>query len=203
MLKLKLLWSLIKRNWKLPIYLIIALIAFKFYWNSRQELKASKRREHNLKQEMILQWKQDSLSVVKKAKVIDSLEGVLLSKTSIKIKTDTIKIETEGTKQGNWIQFNYQDECFSAWGWFEDKGPYRIKQYICQEPYSLEIMITDLEPDIYGIVKPSNNCMKINNIKFEVAPNLKGAYRDGFDAGEFILGGFIGVLAVGAYVVLH
>ena len=49
MLKLKLFLSLIKKNWKLPVYLIITLIVFKFYWDFRQELNASKRREHNLK----------------------------------------------------------------------------------------------------------------------------------------------------------
>jgi hypothetical protein len=195
MLKLKLLWGLIKSNWKIPIYLIMVFIAFKFYWNIRQDLKSAERREHNLKSEMIERFKKDSLAIVKKAEIIDSLEGVILARAEIKIKPDTIKITTTGTKHGDWINFEWEDNCFFSWGWFEDREPYRLEQFIYQKPFSLDIIITDLKPDIYGIVRPSNNCVNIESVNFQSAPDLKGACRCGFDKGDFFLGaGIAGTL---------
>ncbi len=188
MLKLKLLLVLIKRNWKIPVYLIMVFVAFKFYWNIKQDLKAAERREHNLKSEMIERFKKDSLAIVKKAEITDSLEGVILAQAEIKIKPDTIKIMTTGTKHGDWIDFEWEDNCFSSWGRFEDREPYRLEQFIYQKPFSLDIIITDLKPDIYGIVRPSNNCVNIESVNFQSAPDLKGACRDGFDKGEFFLG---------------
>jgi len=199
MLNLALLKTFIKQNWKIPIYLILAIIIFKFYWNIRNELKASQRREHNLKVEMIQQWVGDSLALVKKAEIIDSLEGVLLSAMGIRIKTDTIKIHTEGEKEGDIISFDYADECFESWGWLNIKPPYPIQQFIYQKPYSLEILITNLHPDIYGKITPSNSCVQIEGVKWKVAPDLKGAYRDGFDKGEFILGSAL----VGCGVIIY
>lgn len=194
-MKLKLLWGLIKSNWKIPIYLIMVFIAFKFYWNIRQDLKVAERREHNLKSEMIERFKKDSLAIVKKAEIIDSLEGVILARAEIKIKPDTIKITTTGIKHGDWINFEWEDNCFSSWGWFEDREPYRLEQFIYQKPFSLDIIITDLKPDIYGIVKPSNNCVNIESVNFQSAPDLKGACKDRFDKGDFFLGaGIAGTL---------
>lgn len=197
MLKFKLLWNLIRQNWKIPIYIVVIIIAFKFYWNIRNDLKASKRREYNLKSEMLSRFKEDSLAIIEKAEIIDSLEGVILAQAQIKIRPDTVKIFTIGTKEGEWVNFDWKDDCYSAWGWFEDKEPYKIQQFIQQKPYSLDIIITDLEPNIYGIVKPSNQCVNIENINFQSAPDIKGAYHDGFDWGEFLLGGGIGVGILG------
>lgn len=193
MLKLKLLISLLKRNFKVLIYIALATIVVKYYFNFKQILKASERREKNLKTQMLNQWEKDSLTIVVQSEIIDSLEGVILAQAKIKIKSDTVKIETTGTKKGKRINFDWEDDCFAAWGWFEDKEPYRIQQFVNQKPYTLDIMITDLKPNIYGIVRPSSNCVNIESVNFQSAPDIKGACHDGFDKGEFFLGTGIGV----------
>jgi hypothetical protein len=198
------LWQIIKSNWKIPIYLFFLIIGFIIYWNKQQELNASKRRERNLKVSMLQRWRQDKLALVTQAEVIDSLEGVLLSVMEIKIKPDTVTITTKGNKEGDFITFRYEDDCYDCWGWLDTRPPYPIEQYISNKPYSYEILITDLPPDVYGKITPLSKCApKIENVKWKVSPNLKGACRDGFDKGEFILGGVIALGGVLAYVALR
>jgi hypothetical protein len=191
MLKLKLLFNLIKQNWKLAIYIILFLLGFKFYWNLRSEIRAGQRWEHNLKANMIRQWQEDSLALVAKAQIIDSLEGVLLAKLKVKVKSDTVKITAIGHGEGKEKSFDWEDECFSAWGWFEVEPPYELEQFVMLKPFELEVLITDLYPDVYGKVSASNSCIGIDKVDFKVSPDIKGVKKDGFDFGDFALGGVI------------
>lgn len=206
MLKLKLLWSLIKQNWKIPIYLLFIFIAFKFYWNIRNELNASRRREHNLKSEKIELAKKDSTNTIIIAEVKDSLEGVSLAYQKLQIKYKQLSFSGEATQtelenNRDSVAFKKETECVKVSG-FTKTNPPEYGLDVLLQPFSLEIEITDFDKQIYGIVRPSIPCVQIDTIEFKVAPDLKGACKDGFDTGEFILGIGIPVIAFFLYSIL-
>jgi hypothetical protein len=207
MLKLRLLLAIIKKNWKIPIYLLFFGFALWTYNIERNKRKVAERREHNLKSEKLELAKKDSLNTITIAEIKDSLEGVSLAYQNLGIKYkqlsftgEAIQIELENNRDS--VPFGKETECVKVSGFTKTNPPeYGLDVFL--RPFNLEIEITDFDNDIYGIVKPSNSCVKIENVEFKAAPDLKGVYRDGFDRGDFILGGLIGVCVVGAYALLH
>jgi hypothetical protein len=195
MIKLKLLWSLIKSNWKIPIYLVMAFIAFKFYWNEREAKQAAQRREGNLKSVIFKATK----GLRTQAKVNKKLEGVYLleQKTSAHWKEIALKgsgTQTQIDSNRTKVAFDTITDCISLEGFTLTNPPYWEIPTLELTPFWINVKVMDFENKVYSWTT-SSSCVYIDSVNVEVSPDLKGACRDGFDKGEFFLGtGIAGTL---------
>ena len=202
MIKLKLLFQLLKNNWKIPIYLLLAFFVIKGYWDKQQELNASYRREYNLKAIIFKATK----GLRTTAKVNKDLEGVYLLEKKISAHWKAIALSGSGTQteldsNRTKVEFDTTDACISLEGFTLTNPPY-YELDIKRQSFSLDIKVTDFENNIYSWTSTSD-CIGLDNVHLEVAPDLKGVCKDGFDKGEFILGGIIAIGGVLAYVALR
>jgi hypothetical protein len=198
MLKLKLIWALIKNNWKIPIYLFFIGIAFWIYHNEKNKLRVAERREHNLKSIVFKATK--GLRTI--AKVNKELEGVYLleQKTSAHWKAIALKgsgTQTQIDSNRTKVAFDTTDACISLKG-FTLTNPAYYELDIKRQPFSIDILVSDFENKVYSWTSTSP-CILLDTVNLEVSPDIKGICRCGFDKGDFFLGGII----VGCGVVIY
>jgi len=208
MLKLKLLWALISKHTKTTLISLIALIVIFFvvraFLDLRSEVQASHRREHNFK--MLLVKSQKGFRAV--AEVNKNLEGVYLLEKKISAHWKAIALSGSGTQteldsNRTKVEFDTTTACISIEGFTLTNPPY-YELGIEKQPFSISIFVTDFDKNIYSWTSTVDSlCAGIDSVYLEVSPDLKGAYRDGFDTGEFILGGVIALGGVLAYAVLR
>lgn len=184
--------------------LIFALLIFGgLIIGARKDAKA-RRLEATLvrfKIEMVKQWKKDSLTIVKQAEIRKELEGINLMQTEIGVKYKKLYFGLLGAEQeiisapsGPRVQvtFTREDKCV----WIHGRtltNPPQSDLLIIHKPVSLEIALTDINKDkVIGKVKPSNDCLEIEEVKFVVAPGFGKVEQKGFSWKIFIVGGIIG-----------
>jgi hypothetical protein len=194
MLKLKILWQLIKSNWKISVYLVMAFIAFKFYWNEREAKQAAQRREGNLKSIIFKSTK----GLRTTAKVNKELEGVYLleQKTSAYWKSIALKgsaTQTQIDSNRTKVAFDTIDACISLKG-FTLTNPAYYELDIKRQSFSIDILVSDFENKIYSWTSTSP-CIVLDTVNLEVSPDIKGICQCGFDKGDFFLGA--GITATG------
>ena len=195
MLKIKLLWQLIKSNWKIPIYLFLIGIAFWIYHNEKNKLRAAQRREHNLKSIVFKATK--GLRTI--AKVNKELEGVYLleQKTSAHWKSIALKgsgTQTQIDSNRTKVAFDTITDCISLEGFTLTNPPYWEIPKLELAPFWMNINVMDFENKVYSWTT-SSPCVQIDSVNLEVSPDIKGICRCEFDKGDFFLGA--GITATG------
>jgi hypothetical protein len=195
MLKLKLIGYFIKRNWVTILLVAIAV----FYLNKiRNELKASVRREHNLKSVLFKATK----GIRTIATVNDSLEGLYLIEQDAHAHWKGVAIKGTG-KQSEpepgrlKVTVDTSLACFSLKG-FTLTNPSYYEFETEPMPFTLGIKVMDFEKNIYSWTT-SSPCVIIDSVDLQVAPDIKGVCKDGFDKGDFFWGGTL----VGCGVIIY
>ncbi len=203
MLKIKLLLSLLRKHMSWTV--ILSLLLFLGYREieRRSGLREANERIINLKKfhlEQLLKAKGAYHTI---AKTNDSLKGVGLAQQRIIIRYEEmlihgpgIQTDIEGRKK---VSIDTTIICMGIKGWtLTDPPEYSLK--VIPTPLLLDIYITDIGDKVHGIITPfPDDCYKIDSVNFQVAPDIKGGSRDGFDKGEFFLGGAI----VGCGVIIY
>jgi hypothetical protein len=204
MLKLKLIFSLVKKH--LGWTFVISLILFFAYREliHRNENKNNEQKIINLKRFYL----QEKLKIEGAYHVIvqknDSLNGVVLIQQNVILKYKKMifegkgsQIEKDGRKE---VIFAKDTNCIEVKGWtLTDPPEWGLN--IDYLPITLNIFITDIGDSVHGVITPfPPSCLNVTDVKMEASPELKGMCRDGFDKGEFLLGG---VISIGIFKVLQ
>jgi len=198
MLKLKLLLGLIKKT--LPMTFVLILILFIVY---REIERRNGLREANERIENLKRYYLDNLLKIKGAYhsiavVNDSLKGVSLTQQKIIARQKNLLVFGKGTQieedSGRArVLIDTSLVCASIKGWTLTNPP-KYSLNIKFSPLTIDAIITDFGQEIHGVLIPSpEECFIIDSVNFQVAPDIKGSFRDGFDMGEFLLGGGVGI----------
>lgn len=203
MLKIKLILALLKKHsiWTL----ILSMLLFVGY----RELV--RRSELNEKERIITSLKKVHLNQMLKVKgayhVVaernDSLEGLALIQKDIifqlkrvTARGKTVQIERDSNRIE--VPFWLDTLCFSIEGWTKtNPAEYFIDMQTL--PIGLNVYVTDIGDEVHGVITPDEEWLDVLSVNFEASPELKGMCKDGFDKGEFFLGGAL----VGVGVVLY
>lgn len=194
--------KLIKQfGWQLLI--LVLLLSIGVIDKARQKAR-ERALEDNIarfKLEMVSQWEQDSLAIVKQAEIADSLEGILLTNINLQVKYKKLyfgllEAEQETIGEREQVTFTREDKCV----WIHGRtltNPPQSDLLIIHKPISLEIALMDINGDkVIGKVRPSNDCLEIEKVKFVVAPGFGQVEQKRFGWKEFIVGGIIGGITV-------
>jgi len=156
-----------------------------------------------LKKEMVRQWEEDSLSTVGYAEKVDSLEGILISRTKIiaywKNQCFDLITKQDTTETGGFrVSFEKEDNCFSVSGYTitaTKTEPEQARIEWISKPITLDIELTSVGERIAGRIKPGNECITIQDIKFSAPPGLFEYEKSrGFGWREFLIGSVTGIL---------
>lgn len=192
MLKLQLLFNLLKKNliWSLVLGLIL-FIAYREL-ERRSGLREANERIINLKKFQVEQLSKVKGAYHVIAKKNDSLNGLALAQQKIIFQLKhvtatgtTVQIEEDSNRVK--VPFWLDTLCFSVEGWTKTNPP---EYFIDLEtlPIGLNVYITDIGDQVHGVLTPTESWLDVINVKFDASPELKGMCKDGFDKGEFFLG---------------
>lgn len=162
----------------------------------RRERNILKENLSNANKARVAEWEKDSLSLVKKAIKIDSLNGVLLSSSRIIIKQKNTISKLEAIQEEKddrmKVKFMRVTKCDSLVGYTLTDPPEAFLS-LTNKPVILIWELTTLEDEIIGRVKPSNECLEIVNAEFRVPSDYYREKRVGFSYRDFLIGGLTGL----------
>ena len=195
MLKINLILNAIKNFSNVFIYTSIALFALNVYFNLKLEIKKGKQIEKNLKEQILLQYKKDSLTIITLAKKNKKLSGLYKLQTeytlSWKEKYENLKAAQDTVNSRIKVSFEKETNCVFISGYTLTDPPACPVISFTLKPIKIETKYMQIDNKVYSILHPENNCITISGIKTEVPPEFINYRNKGFGWKEFFAGSAI------------
>jgi len=195
MLKLKLFLNALKKNYRLVLYFGVALILLHFYLGLRYQIREGLRREENLRENLLVQHRKDSLAIVTLATENKKLDGLYKSQTEYTLYWKTLYKDltaVQDTVEGRiQVSFSKETKCGFISGYTLTDPPECPSIKDSLKPVKIKTNYLQVGNKVYSIITPENNCIQIKNVKSEIPSEYTQPYKKGFALKEFTWGAIL------------
>ena len=195
MLKVKLLWNVLKKNCRLVLYFGVALIVLHFYLGLRYQIREGLRREENLRENLLVQHRKDSLAIITLATENKKLDGLYKSQTEYTLYWKSLYKDLEATQdtiEGRIkVSFFKETKCGFISGYTLADPPECPFVKDSLKPVKINTNYLQVGNKVYSIITPENNCIQIKNVKSEIPSEYIQPYKKGFALKEFAWGAIL------------
>jgi len=195
MLKLKLFLNALKKNYRLVLYFGVGLILFHFYLGLRYQIREGLRREENLRENLLVQHRKDSLTIVTLATENKKLDGLYKSQAEYTLYWKTLYKDLtaiQDTVEGRVkVSFTKETKCGFISGYTLTDPPECPFVKDSLKPVKIKTNYLQVGNKVYSIITPENNCLQIKNVKSEIPSEYLQPYKKGFALKEFTWGAIL------------